>query len=302
MAIPSYQTLMLPLLKFSSHQNEFSNKDAVISMSKEFQLTVEERETLQESRRETVLSNRVRWALFYLKRYKLLEGRRKGFYKITDRGIQVLNQSPVQLDIDFLNQFGDDSVNVVTTEKKITTDKIDTVTNKTPEELFENNYQIIKEEVKSQLLDSVKNCSSTFFEHLVVELLVKMGYGGSIKEAGKAIGKTGDEGIDGIIKEDILGMDVIYIQAKRWDGTVGRPDIHKFAGALQGQRSRKGIFITTGKFSNDALEYTKNIDTKIVLIDGDQLAEYMIDHNIGVTDVKNYVIKNINSDYFEERV
>ena len=127
-----------------------------------------------------------------------------------------------------------------------------------------------------------------------------MGYGGSIREAGKAIGKTGDEGIDGIIKEDILGMDVIYIQAKRWRGTIGRPEIHKFAGALQGQRASKGVFITTGKFSNDALEYTKNIDAKIVLIEGRKLSEYMIDHNIGVTDIKNYVLKSINSDYFEE--
>jgi restriction system protein len=152
------------------------------------------------------------------------------------------------------------------------------------------------------LVQNIKNSSPAFFEHLVVELLVKMGYGGSIKEAGRAIGKTGDEGIDGIIKEDILGLDAIYIQAKRWEGTIGRPDIHKFVGALQGVRAKKGIFITTGKFSNDALDYIKNIDTKIVLIDGNQLAEYMIDYNIGVTDVKTYVIKNINSDYFEEQI
>lgn len=139
----------------------------------------------------------------------------------------------------------------------------------------------------------------TFFEKLVVELIVAMGYGGSIKEAGQAIGKTGDEGIDGIIKEDLLGLDAIYLQAKKWEGTIGRPEIQKFAGALQGQRAKKGIFISTGKFSNDAVEYTKNIDEKIVLIDGNQLAEYMIEHNIGVSDVKKYIIKSINSDYFD---
>jgi restriction system protein len=161
---------------------------------------------------------------------------------------------------------------------------------------------MIFDKLAIELVQNIKNSSSAFFEHLVVELLVKMGYGGSIKEAGRAIGKTGDEGIDGIIKEDILGLDAIYIQAKRWEDTIGRPDIHKFVGALQGQRAKKGIFITTGKFSNDALDYIKNIDTKIVLIDGNQLAEYMIDYNIGVTDVKTYVIKNINSDYFEEQI
>jgi restriction system protein len=151
------------------------------------------------------------------------------------------------------------------------------------------------------VLEKVKNSTPYFFERLVIDLLVKMGYGGSIKEAGKAIGKSGDEGIDGIIiKEDILGLDVIYIQAKKWDGVVGRPEIHKFAGALQGQKSKKGIFITTGTFSREAREYSISIDTKIVLIDGSELSRLMVDHNIGVSPVKPYEMKKINSDYFTD--
>ena len=161
-------------------------------------------------------------------------------------------------------------------------------------------YKTIKEELGNQLLDKVKNCSPLFFERLVVELLVKMGYGGSIKEAGQAIGRQGDEGIDGVIKEDVLGLDVLYIQAKKWDGTIGRPEIQKFAGALQGQRAKKGIFITTGNFSTEAKEYISKIESKIVLIDGKQLTEYMIDKNIGVTLEKSYSVKKLDQDYFEE--
>ena len=143
-------------------------------------------------------------------------------------------------------------------------------------------------------------CSPNFFERLVVELLVKMGYGGSRKDAGEAIGRTGDEGIDGIIKEDRLGLDTIYIQAKRWQGTIGRPEIHRFAGALMGQQSKKGIFITTSDFSRDAREYVRHIDSTIVLIDGEQLAQLMIDHGVGVSVATVYEIKKIDSDYFSE--
>jgi restriction system protein len=165
---------------------------------------------------------------------------------------------------------------------------------------LEYSYQRLREVLAGDLLIQIKNSSPDFFERLVVELLVRMGYGGSIKEAGKAIGRGGDEGIDGTIKEDVLGLDVIYIQAKKWDGAVGRPEIQKFAGALQGQRARKGIFITTGSFSRDALEFSSRIDSKIVLIDGKKLVDLLVDHNIGVSIVKSYEMKKIDSDYFEE--
>ncbi|WP_231714359.1 restriction endonuclease [Desulfonema ishimotonii] len=171
---------------------------------------------------------------------------------------------------------------------------------RTPEEELESAYQNIRNDLANDLLQQIKENPPSLFEKIVVELLVNMGYGGSRKDAGKAIGKTRDEGIDGIIKEDRLGLDIIYIQAKRWDNTVGRPEIQKFAGALQGQRAKKGVFITTSTFSKDAYEYVTKIDSKIVLIDGEQLSQYMIDYNIGVATVSNYEIKKIDSDYFIE--
>ena len=303
MAIPDYEAIMLPLLEFSSNKNEFSSKDAVAMMSKKFALSEEERNSLLPNGKQTKIYNRVHWALSYLKHSMLLESSRKGIYKITDRGIQVLEQKPARIDTDLLRQFPEflDFLNTSKPKKEsnIRAD-VDEAINKTPEETLEESYQIIKDDTKSQLLDMVKGCSPAFFEKLVVELIVAMGYGGSINEAGKAIGRTGDEGIDGIIKEDILGLDAIYLQAKKWDTTVGRPEIQKFAGALQGQRAKKGIFITSGKFSDDAKEYVTKIDNKIVLVDGDWLAEYMIDKNIGVSIDKSYQIKKINSDYFEE--
>jgi len=300
-SIPTYENLILPLLKFSSDSKEHSSRDPIDFLAKEFRLTEEEKDDLLPNGKTTVFYNRVGWALTYLKQAGLVKSTRRGYFRITERGIKVTEQNPDRIDLEFLRQYPEflEFENRSKEERKSeAVNKIDDET--TPEEKIDLGYKMIFDKLASELLQNIKNSSPTFFEHLVVNLLVKMGYGGSIKEAGKAIGKTGDEGIDGIIKEDILGLDVIYIQAKRWDGTIGRPDIHKFAGALQGQRAKKGIFITTGKFSTDALEYTKNIDTKIVLIDGNQLAEYMIDHNIGVTEVKNYVLKNINSDYFEE--
>jgi len=170
----------------------------------------------------------------------------------------------------------------------------------TPEESLEAAYQTLRTSLTAEILETVKKCSPGFFEKLVVDLLVRMGYGGSRREAGQAIGRSGDEGIDGIIKEDRLGLDIIYVQAKRWENSVGRPELQKFAGALQGQRARKGIFITTSIFSREALDYARNIDTKIILIDGPTLAEFMIDHEVGVTTEATYELKRIDSDYFSE--
>lgn len=170
----------------------------------------------------------------------------------------------------------------------------------TPEELMEAGYITIRKSLEQELLSKLKSVHPSFFEKIVVELLVKMGYGGSIEEAGKATKYTNDEGIDGIIKEDKLGLDVIYVQAKRWEGSVGRPEIQKFVGALAGQRAKKGVFITTSGFSKEAIVYASQMDTKIVLIDGEQLAQYMIDYNLGVSVQNVYEIKKIDSDYFEE--
>lgn len=185
--------------------------------------------------------------------------------------------------------------------KEIETIQIeDTTDNKTPEEQVEAGYQSIKNSLKQELLEKLKLVHPAFFEKIVVELLVKMGYGGTIAEAGKATKYSNDEGIDGIIKEDKLGLDVIYIQAKRWEGIVSRPEIQKFVGALAGQRAKKGVFITTSGFSKEAISYASQMDAKIVLIDGEQLAQYMIDYNLGVSIQNTYEIKRIDSDYFEE--
>lgn len=301
---------MLPLLKISSDQSEHSSKQVLDQLGDQIGLSQEQREQKYAgggSGSGPVFYDRVHWALSYLKNAGLVEGTRRGFFKITERGLDVLKRNPEMINVKFLKQFSEfnEFLNRSRLEKDEATlistkDPQEYFTDNTPEEVLEDGYQLIKGNLVRDLLNSVKNSKPSFFEKLVVELIVAMGYGGSIKEAGHAIGKTGDEGIDGIIKEDLLGLDAIYLQAKKWDGTIGRPELQKFAGALQGQRAKKGIFITTGKFSNDALAYTKNIDSKIVLIDGNQLAEYMIEHNIGVSDVKRYIIKNINSDYFEE--
>ncbi len=183
----------------------------------------------------------------------------------------------------------------------VTDISVDSELDKNPQESIESGYQQIRKELEIEILNIVKSCSPDFFERLVVDLLVKMGYGGSIREAGRAIGKSSDGGIDGIIKEDKLGLDIVYLQAKRWDNTtVGRPEIQKFVGALHGQRAKKGVFITTSKFSQSAKDYISLIDSKIVLIDGYELVELMIDNNIGVSTVSIYEIKKIDSDYFTD--
>ena len=170
----------------------------------------------------------------------------------------------------------------------------------TSEEILESAHQKLLDNLSSEILENIRKCSPYFFEHLVVDLLVSMGYGGSRKEAGQAVGKSGDEGIDGIIKEDRLGLDIIYIQAKRWNNVVGRPEIQNFAGALQGQKARKGVFITTSYFTKGAIDYVTRIDSKIILINGSRLAELMLEHNIGVAPIARYEVKRIDSDYFIE--
>lgn len=235
----------------------------------------------------------------------MLSRTRRGFIQITNRGLSILEKNPSQINTRYLRQFpeflefsrGSEILTSVSNDLK---DNEQTMINKTPEELLESSYQLIRNSLKSELLSRVKNCTPQFFERLVVELLVSMGYGGTIKEAGQAIGKSGDEGIDGIIKEDILGLDTIYIQAKRWQTMVGRPEIHKFAGALQGKKAKRGIFISTSDFSDHAIEFAESIENKIVLINGSELTEFMIDNNIGVKNMDSYIVKRIDLDFFEE--
>ncbi|WP_210463780.1 restriction endonuclease [Rufibacter roseolus] len=304
MAIPDYQSIMLPLLKLTSDNKEHKTREAVEALATYFNLSQEDLTELLPSGTQPTFSNRVGWATTYLKKAGLLESSKKSFFNITERGRKVLAQNPSSINVKFLNQFPEFiEFKLATNSNGSGSAQQSSITESTatPEEILENAYQGIKQELVEEILSKIKALSPAFFEKLVVQLLVKMGYGGSFREAGKALGKSGDGGIDGIIKEDILGLDVIYIQAKRWDNNpVGRPDIQSFVGALAGQGAKKGVFITTSRFSADAIAYTPRNETKIVLIDGQQLAQYMIDYNLGVSVAKSYEVKKVDLDFFEE--
>lgn len=299
MAIPDFQSFMLPMLKLSEDLKARSLAESRDALAQVIGITDEERKELLPSGTQPIFNNRVAWACIYLYNAGLLERPKRGWYKITDRGLDILKEDPPKIDVKFLNQFPE-FVKFRETKKE-KRDGHGTETPETnPEEALESAYQELQNTLASDIIHAIKDCSPQFFERLVIDVLVKMGYGGSRKEAGQAVGGTSDGGIDGIIKEDKLGLDIIYIQAKRWDNIVGRPEIQKFAGALQGQRARKGIFITTSDFTKDALEYVKNIESKIILIGGERLAEMMIDHNVGVSPIASYEVKKIDSDYFIE--
>ncbi len=301
MPIPDYQTLMLPLLRFASDQTEHTMREAVEVLTSELQVSDEDRQELLPSGQQPVLDNRVGWARTYLGKAGLLENTKRPYFRITQRSLDVLANNPQRIDNNFLLQFSE-FVAFRTRREKAATPEPDVGENaeQTPNEALEYSYQRLRQNLAEELLAKVKSASPAFFERLVVNLLVEMGYGGSRREAGRAVGRSGDGGIDGIINEDKLGLDVIYIQAKRWEGVVGRPEIHKFVGALFGQRARKGVFITTSNYTAEARQYAANLESKVVLIDGEQLSQLMIDHGIGVSVVSRYEIKQMNSDYFAE--
>jgi restriction system protein len=298
MPIPDYQTIMLPLLDLLSDKKEYLFKDVITTLANQFKLTDEELNEQLPSGQGLLFANRVGWARTYMKKAGLLDAPRRGMLNITERGLNVLEKKPKRIDNSVLKQFPE----FLEFQSIKREDSEPIVEKQTPEETIGLAYQNIRQSLAQELIDTVRRLSPVFFERLVVELLVKMGYGGSIKDAGKAIGKTGDEGIDGTIKEDRLGLDIIYIQAKRWQAgnVVGRPELHKFVGALAGQGAKKGIFITTSTFTKEALDYTPKNETKIVLIDGVQLAQLMIDYNLGVSTQRVYEIKRLDNDYFEE--
>ena len=303
MAIPDFQTLMLPLLKFTRDDVEHNAREAIESISVEFSLSPEERREPLPSRRALLFDNRLAWALFHMKKAGLLESPRRGLFRITPRGKELLTKKPTVINLKLLEQFPEFQEFRATSSKnknEVKSSQPIAVSEQTPEEALEFAHQSIRLALSQELLSRILTCSPVFFEELVVELLVAMGYGGSRRDAGERVGQSGDGGIDGIIKEDRLGLDTIYIQAKRWQGNVGRPEIQKFVGALQGQRARKGVFITTSSFTSDAVDYASRIDTKVVLIDGQHLANLMMDFDVGVSVAATYAVKRIDSDYFEE--
>ena len=310
--IPDFQTIMLPLLEAFADKQEYKKPALVEIISNKFQLTQEERLVMLPSKNDYLIWNRVGWAMAHLKKAGLLETPKRGLYIITEQGLKVLNSNPIRIDLKFLmnvpkykqwkEEYQKEWLEKKSSENNnsanIQQEEIET--NKTPEELLEGAFSQLKEELAIELIEKIKECSPSFFERLVVDMLIKMGYGGSRKEAGRVIGKSNDGGIDGIINEDKLGLDTIYIQAKKWEGSVGRPEIQKFVGVLAGQGAKKGIFITTSSFSKEARGYHPKNDTKIVLIDGQDLANLMIEHGVGVSTKINYEIKRMDTDYFEE--
>ncbi len=301
MAIPDFQSLMLPLLRSLADDQERSTQETLDALAKDLGLTEADVTQPMPSRKAPLFTNRVAWAKLHLKRAGLLDSPRRGVYQLTGRGREVLRNQPERLNLAFLARFPE---YVEFRTRSRTSADVDAAPDinqdeeRTPEEYIEYGYSRLRAALADEILSRIAQMPPAFFEKLVVDLLVAMGYGGSQRDAGRAVGPGADEGIDGVIKEDRLGLETIYIQAKRWQGTVGRPDIQRFAGALQGQRARKGIFITTSDFSKEAEAYAASIQSTIVLVNGAQLAELMIDHGIGVTLVSTYDIKRLDSDYF----
>lgn len=302
--IPDYQTAMLPTLRALADGTIRRAGEIRDEVAKVFNLSEDELRELVPSGQKTLFSDRVSWAMTYMKKAGLLETPKRAHYQITARGKALLAENPARIDLSLLGRYPE------FVEWKERSDSArpsgngsaaaDVEAIQTPEESLDTAYSALRRAIETELLDQVKAMPPAFFEKLVVQLLVAMGYGGSLKDAGQAVGKSGDGGIDGIIKEDKLGLDVIHIQAKRWQGTVGRPEIQSFAGSLDGVKAKKGIFITTSNYSLEARAYVEKIEKRIVLVDGDRLAALMFDHDVGVARVASYEVKRIDADYFNE--
>lgn len=309
MAVPDYQSLMLPLLRFTGiKKDETSPGEVTEVLTKEMNLTETDLKEMLPSGIQSTFVNRIGWATTYMKKAGLLESTRRGYFRITSRGQELLKKQPKVINVKLLKQFPEflefqQLKGTRRGEKENSPTSALDISTATPSEALESAYENLRDELVDELLARLKKASPAFFERVVVELLVKMGYGGSRADAGKAIGRSGDGGIDGIIKEDRLGLDVLYIQAKRWDSnSVGRPDVMQFAGALQAQKANKGIFITTSRFTEDARAYVSQIGSKIVLMDGEQLTNQMIDNDVGVSTISMYPVKKIDTDYFDESI
>lgn len=309
--IPTYEDLMLPLLRLVAHSGDAGvrTRDAVQRLGDELKLSDEDRTELLPSGRQAVFANRVGWAATYLKKAKLIASPMRGVYRLSSRGADYLETGPATLTNDDLAEFEEFRAfkdrgterNTEDTESG-SPDSVPVADTRTPRERIEALAEAIERQLADELLDTVLEASPQFFERLVVDLLLAMGYGGTHREAGRALGQSHDGGVDGVINEDRLGLDRIYVQAKRWqrDRKVGRPDIQQFAGALAGVRAKKGVFLTTAEFASPARKYVESIDPRIILIDGDELARLMIEHEVGVSTVSTIALQRLDSDYFDE--
>jgi restriction system protein len=300
--LPDYEAVMLPFLKLLSDGRVYQMREVRSLLAPQLNLSDSELAERLPSGQSTIFSSRVGWARTYLKKAGLIETVLRGQHKITARGMELLKSNPTKIDGTVLRQFPE-FLNFIKSEgeeQQQGTAQAEDLNKQTPLEALELAHRQLRQELADELLQTIGTASPSFFERLVVDLLVAMGYGGSLKDAGRAVGRSGDDGVDGIIKEDRLGLEAVYIQAKRWTATVGRPEVQSFAGSLEGHRARKGIFITTSQFTKDAQEYVTRIEKRIVLIDGGQLTQLMMDFGVGVTDVGSYHVRKLDRDYFEE--
>ena len=299
MSVPDFQSLMLPILRELHDGSTRAASHMCEAVATTLKLTEADLEQMQAGSRQTTFYNRSRWALSYLFRAGLIARPERAHYRITERGLEALAKVPDRLTLKYFQQFPEYQAFTETSSEKDTGAVQHGTADSTPSELVQNGYEILRAELAASILEQVAACSPAFFEQLVVDLLVAMGYGGTRTDAGSAVGQSGDEGIDGIIKQDHLGLDAIYIQAKRWSNVVGRPVVQGFAGALDGKKARRGVLITTSGFTKEAWEYAAQVEKSIVLVDGPTLAGLMIDYGVGVTDVDSYTIKRLDVDYFE---
>lgn len=303
MAIPDYQSLMLPVLQVAA-KAETSVPFAETEIAAKFELSNEEREQMLPSGKQRVLHNRVHWAKFYLTKAGLLESPKRGRFTITPAGQRVLANPPAILDTKFLltipsfrdfYRAGEES-QVVATPADVDPQSA------TPEEVVEAAYKAVHTALKADLLERILQNSPSFFEQVIIELLVAMGYGGSHRNASEQLGRTGDGGVDGVINEDVLGLDRVYIQAKRYapGSAVGRPEIQAFTGSLVGLGASKGVFVTTSTFSAQAVEFVSRIPQRVVLIDGRRLTDLMVEHGVGVRSSRVLEFKRLDEDFFAE--
>ncbi|CRX39191.1 restriction endonuclease [Estrella lausannensis] len=309
MSIPDYQTCMLPLLRLSAQKKELSMGEAVDIISDQFKLSEEQKKQLLPSGSQRVIANRIGWAKTYLLKAGLLTSPKRGVITPTEEGLRILAKQPEKLNLELLSQYPSfQQFKKRSNAKEYLSPQSDSKATpcneefETPDESLAKIYRTCKAATLDELLTKILSCSFSFFEQLVIDLLLKLGYGGSREDAGMALGKSGDEGLDGVINEDRLGLSVIYLQAKRWksDSVVGRPEIQKFAGALLGKNAPKGIFITTSSFSKEARDYASSLSSKIILIDGKELLDLMWEVDLGLYTTESYSLKKLDLDYLSE--
>lgn len=309
MAVPPFQDFMLPFLQHIGDGDEHKITEMFEHLAGLFKLSEDDLKELLPSGRETRFKNRVYWARVYLGQAKLLDSPGRGRFRITDRGKALIKSNPARIDIKLLSKYSEfqefknrsggteEATGPATTVAPPSVEQ--PLSAQSPEEQLESSYQLLRQQLAQSLLSNIRKAPPAFFEQLVVDLLVAMGYGGSRVDAGQALGQSGDGGIDGIIKEDRLGLDIVYLQAKRWEAPVGSPEVRNFTGSLEGHGAQKGVLITTSKFTRDAIEFAKRLQQKkLVLIDGEKLSELMMDFGVGVSKVATYAVQKIDPDYF----